>query len=251
MATTPIRPGQHQARLDRGRPHQRHQQPAHLRHSQRQQAERAAQAAAPPFAGSEPLAWARVTTRNACASRVSVTWRYQPGHLRTCSGPGRPPPWPARRPPQSAKQNAPMNDDQVGQTPILGREGLLRLGEVVDRLRGRARGEEGGSWTTGEDPGWTSPREDSAGEFTQVTALLGAESGGSPGAARWDVAEPGVDPDQVERQRGQHVLQVGLGQPAVAGLVKIGAAGALGDGALDSGAVGVALPPGWGGLLGA
>ena len=45
-----------------------------------------------------------------------------------------------------------MNDDQVGQTPILGREGLLRLVEVVERLRARARGEEGeSSWTTGED----------------------------------------------------------------------------------------------------
>jgi len=49
-----------------------------------------------------------------------------------------------------------MNADQVVQTPILGREGLLRLVEVVERLRARARGEEGGSsWTTGEDPGPT------------------------------------------------------------------------------------------------
>jgi hypothetical protein len=42
-------------------------------------------------------------------------------------------------------QNALMNADQVGQTAILGREGLLRLVEVVERLRARARGEEGGS----------------------------------------------------------------------------------------------------------
>jgi hypothetical protein len=49
-----------------------------------------------------------------------------------------------------------MNEGQVGQTPILGREGLLRLVEVVERLRARARDEEGGSsWTTGEDPGPT------------------------------------------------------------------------------------------------
>jgi hypothetical protein len=48
-----------------------------------------------------------------------------------------------------------MNADQVGQTPILGREGLLRLVEVVERLQARARGEEDGSWTTGEDPGPT------------------------------------------------------------------------------------------------
>ena len=42
-----------------------------------------------------------------------------------------------------------------------------------------------------------------------------------------------------------------LGQPAVAGLMEIGAAGGLGDGALDPGAVGVAVAPGGGGLLGA
>jgi hypothetical protein len=72
------------------------------------------------------------------------------------AGPGRPGPWRSGSVPQSAKQNAPMNAGQVGQTPILGREGLLRLVEVVERLRARARGEEGGSsWTTGEDPGPT------------------------------------------------------------------------------------------------
>jgi hypothetical protein len=43
-----------------------------------------------------------------------------------------------------------MNADQVGQTPILGREGLLRLVEVVERLRARARAEGAGSWTSGE-----------------------------------------------------------------------------------------------------
>jgi hypothetical protein len=47
------------------------------------------------------------------------------------------------------------------------------------------------------------------------------------------------------------VLLVGLGQPAVAGVVEVAAAGGLGDGALDAGAVGVALAPGPGGLLGA
>jgi hypothetical protein len=46
------------------------------------------------------------------------------------------------------------------------------------------------------------------------------------------------------------VLQVGLGQPAVARLMEVGAAGGLGDGALDPSAAGVALPPGAGGLLG-
>jgi hypothetical protein len=47
------------------------------------------------------------------------------------------------------------------------------------------------------------------------------------------------------------VLQVSLGQAAVAGAVEVAAAGGLGDGAFDAAAVGVAVPPGVGGLLGA
>jgi hypothetical protein len=47
------------------------------------------------------------------------------------------------------------------------------------------------------------------------------------------------------------VLQVGLGQAAVAGLVQVAAADGLRDGALDPGPVRVAVPPGRGGLLGA
>ena len=69
-----------------------------------------------------------------------------------------------------------MNDDQVGQTPILGREGLLRLVEVVERLRARARGEEGeSSWTTGEDPGPTVGGQ----------AMLGGVTGGQPPGGGW------------------------------------------------------------------
>jgi hypothetical protein len=46
-----------------------------------------------------------------------------------------------------------MNADQVGQTPILGREGPLRLVEVVEQLRARAW--RGGRvvMDDGEDPG--------------------------------------------------------------------------------------------------
>src|SRR5206468_11853897 len=82
-------------------------------------------------------------------------------------------------------QNASMNADQVGQTPILGREGLLRLVEVVDRLRARARGEEGGSsWTTGEDPGPTVGGQ----------AVLGGTTGGQPpggGVVAGGAGQPG------------------------------------------------------------
>jgi hypothetical protein len=57
-----------------------------------------------------------------------------------------------------------------------------------------------------------------------------------PAAAKGCAGEPGVNADQVEGQRDQDVLQVGLGQAAVAGLVEVAAAGGLGDGALDPGA---------------
>jgi hypothetical protein len=83
MASTPPRPGQHEARPDRGGPHQRHQQPADLGHRQGEQAEGAVQAAVSPFVRLGLVAWARVTARNAWASRARVMWRYQPGHLRT------------------------------------------------------------------------------------------------------------------------------------------------------------------------
>ena len=83
MASAPPGPGQHEARLDRGGPHQRDQQPADLGNRQRQQAEPAVQAAVSPFVRSGLVAWARVTARNACASSARVMWRYQPGHLRT------------------------------------------------------------------------------------------------------------------------------------------------------------------------
>jgi hypothetical protein len=46
------------------------------------------------------------------------------------------------------------------------------------------------------------------------------------------------------------VLQVGLGQAAVAGLVEVAEPGGLGDQALDAAAQGIALAPVVGGLLG-
>jgi hypothetical protein len=79
----PAGPGQDEARLHWGGPHQRHQQAADLGNRQRQQAKPAGQAAVPPFVRSGLVAWARVAARNACASSARVMWRYQPGHLRT------------------------------------------------------------------------------------------------------------------------------------------------------------------------
>jgi hypothetical protein len=83
VAAAPPGPGQHQARLDRGGPDQRDQQPPDLGNRQRQQAEPAAQAAASPLVRSGLVARARVTARNACANSARVMWRYQPGHRRT------------------------------------------------------------------------------------------------------------------------------------------------------------------------
>jgi len=83
MASTPPGPGQHEARPDRSGPHQRDQQPADLGHRQGHQAEPAVQAAVSPFVRSGLVAWARVTAKNAWASRARVMWRYQPGQRRT------------------------------------------------------------------------------------------------------------------------------------------------------------------------
>src|SRR6266511_4851420 len=92
-----------------------------------------------------------------------------------------------------------MNGDQMGQTPILGREGLLRLVEVVERLRARARGEEGGSWTTGEDSGPTV-----GGQTVLGGAAGGQSSGGGAvagGAGRPRGGSPGAGSGRDERRR--------------------------------------------------
>jgi len=82
-----------------------------------------------------------------------------------------------------------MKDDQAGQTPILGREGLLRLVEVVERLRARARGEEGGSsWTTGVD---AAP---DPGPTVGGQGVLGGATGGQPpvgGVVAGGAGDPG------------------------------------------------------------
>jgi hypothetical protein len=117
----------------------------------------------PPPPGRRGRAWPGWSSGTRSASHGPDAGQGRPGPCRSGS---------AR---QSAKQNAPMNADQVGQTPILGREGLLRLVEVVERLRARARGEEGGSWTTGEDLGPTGGVQ---------TVLDGAAGGQPPGGGR-------------------------------------------------------------------
>src|SRR5215218_8613527 len=133
--------------------------------------------------GSAPtvVAGSGVRSRPPPRGRHGRAWPGWPTGTRSTSGgpgagPGRLGPCRSGRIPQSAKQNALMKDEEVGQTPILGREGLLRLVEVVEQLRARARGEEGGSsWTTGEDPGPTVGGQ----------AVLGGAAGGQPPGGGW------------------------------------------------------------------
>src|SRR6266545_7281053 len=71
------------------------------------------------------------------------------------------------------------------------------------------------------------------------------------GAVQGVAVPPGIQADQVEGDCGEHVLEVGLGQPAVAGVADAGDRDGLADGALDPGAEGVARLPGSGALRGA
>jgi hypothetical protein len=105
-----------------------------------------------------------------------------------------------------------MDADQVGQTPILGREGLLRLVEVVEQLQARARGEEGGSsWTTGKTlaPQWAAKqcwaelpeanRRVAVGWLAVLASrVLAARvpEAGAPGAGVWDLAGEAGRPDR-------------------------------------------------------
>ena len=141
-----------------------------------------------------------VQSRPPPRGRRGRAWPGWSSGTRSASGgpdgsPGRPGPCRSGTALRSAKQNAPMNADQVGQTPILGREGLLRLVEVVERLRARACGEEGGSWTTGEDPGPTGGGQ---------TVLVGTAGGQPPGggAVAGSAGQPGGGGAAAGRRRG-------------------------------------------------
>lgn len=56
------------------------------------------------------------------------------------------------------------------------------------------------------------------------------------GAVEGVVVPVGVEADEVEGDGGVHVLQVGLGQPAVAGVAEVGDGDAWADGGLGTGA---------------
>src|SRR5512133_1514521 len=152
-----------------------------------------------------------VRSRRPRPERRGRAWPGWPSGTRSASGgpgagPGHTAPCRSGTALQSANHNALMNDDQVGQTPILGREGLLRLVEVVERLRARARGEEGeSSWTTGEDPGPTVGDQ----------AVLGGAAGSQPpdgGAVAGGAGQPDGGSGPRSRPGGsRHVGPAGEG----------------------------------------
>src|SRR6266508_5231052 len=112
------------------------------------------------------------------------------------------------------------------------------------------------SWPAGS--GCRPPRcTGSGGRLTLVPNSSGGvdevEAGevAGAGAVQGVAVPPGIQADQVEGDCGEHVLEVGLGQPAVAGVADAGDRDGLADGALDPGAEGVARLPGSGALRGA
>src|SRR5215472_1934864 len=87
-----------------------------------------------------------------------------------------------------AQQTAPMSSQRVDQGSIIGREGLLRLVEVVERLRARECGRDVSSWTregaAAPDPG--------AGDGSAVGGPAGGQSAGGGALARGDGGQGGA-----------------------------------------------------------
>jgi len=81
-----------------------------------------------------------------------------------------------------------MSSQRVDQGPIIGREGLLRLVEVVERLRTRECGRDVSSWTregaAAPDPG--------AGDGSAVGGPAGGQPAGGGALARGDGGQGGA-----------------------------------------------------------
>jgi predicted transposase YbfD/YdcC len=87
-----------------------------------------------------------------------------------------------------ARQSAPMSSQRADRGSIIGREGLLRLVEVVERLRARECGRDVSSWTREEgaapDPG--------AGDGSAVGGPAGGQTAGGGALARGDRGQGGA-----------------------------------------------------------
>ncbi len=81
-----------------------------------------------------------------------------------------------------------MSSQRLDQGSIIGREGLLRLVEVVERLRARECGRDVSSWTregaAAPDPG--------AGDGSAVGGPAGGQSAGGGALARGDGGQGGA-----------------------------------------------------------
>ena len=87
-----------------------------------------------------------------------------------------------------AQQSAPMSSQRADQGSIIGREGLLRLVEVVERLRARECGRDVSSWTR---EGGAAPNP-GAGDGSAVGGPAGGQSAGGGALARGDRGQGGA-----------------------------------------------------------
>ena len=91
-------------------------------------------------------------------------------------------------PSRIARQSAPMSSQRADRGSIIGREGLLRLVEVVERLRARECGRDVSSWTREEG---TAPNP-GAGDGSAVGGPAGGQSAGGGALARGDRGQGGA-----------------------------------------------------------
>ena len=110
----------------------------------------------------------------------------RPGRRRP-RGPARPRPRPLGAS-RIAQQTAPMSSQRADQGSIIGREGLLRLVEVVERLRARECGRDVSSWTR---EGAAAPNP-GAGDGSAVGGPAGGQSAGGGALARGDGGQGGA-----------------------------------------------------------
>ena len=135
---------------------------------------------------------------------IKITrWRQDTAPAEPPARPFTPSPaWPAPRPPsvtwpawsassgpsRIARQTAPVGSQRAGQGPIIGREGLLRLVEVVERLRARECGRDVSSWTREE----VAAPNPGAGDVSAVGGPSGGQPAGGGALARGDRGQGGA-----------------------------------------------------------
>ena len=154
--------------------------------------------ACPPGHQDHPLAQGHRHRQDLPRDRLR---RHQPD--QRCTPPYRTwPGWSASTgPSRIARQTAPMGSQRADQGSIIGREGLLRLVEVVERLRARECGRDVSSWTR---EGAAAPNP-GAGDGSAVGGPAGGQPAGGGALARGDrgqggaCGESGIGPGSARR----------------------------------------------------